>query len=241
MTDLFRGVRDKIDFRVNAKTEYQARVASKNRILDVGGQNRFSRSGRHVSALSQKPNTSSIVSTDIMASYGPDIVDDICNTSIKANSFDGVYCEAVLEHVQEYWKAIDSIYCVLETDGEGFFYVPFMFHYHDFIDHHRFTFTEVARMLEKFSEVKIFAPGNGDGFGWVSWYVMTMTTITKFRRLHNILSKLTDALLRLVLTTLYRMKKSDIQERYDGVSLHDFCYYYVYLFMNHGFCAWVKK
>ncbi|MDY6950998.1 MAG: methyltransferase domain-containing protein [Thermodesulfobacteriota bacterium] len=240
MTDLFRGVRDKIDFRVNAKTEYQARVASKNLILDVGGQNRFSRSGRRVSALSQKPNTS-IVSTDIIASYGPDIVDDICNTAISANSCDGVYCEAVLEHVQEYWKAIDNIYSILKTDGEAFFYVPFMFHYHDSIDHHRFTFTEVVRMLEKFSEVRIFAPGNGDGFGWVSWYVITMTTITRFRRLHNFLSKLTDALLGLILSVLYRVKESDIQERYDGISLDDFRYYYTYLFMNHGFCAWARK
>ena len=94
---------------------------------------------------------------------------------------------------------------------------------------------------KQFSEVKIFVPGRADGFGWVAWYVMTMTRITQFRRLHNMLSRLTDALLRLLLNIVYRINKGEIQERYDGVSLDNFIYYYTYLCMNHGFCAWAKK
>jgi hypothetical protein len=216
------------------------RVASKNRILDVGGQNCSSRSRKQLNLLSQNPNRT-VVCTDILPDYKPDIVDDICNTAIKPNSFDGVYCDAILEHVQEYWKAIDNIYDIIEADGEAFFYVPFMFHFHDFMDYHRFTFTEVDRMLNRFSEVKIFVPGEYDGFGWVFWYVVTMTTIGKYKRLHRISSKLTDLILKILLTIAYRVKKKEIQNKYDDISVQDFCYYYIYLFMNHGFCAWAKK
>lgn len=238
--DLFRGIHDKIDFRLNAREEYETRVASKDRILDVGGRNRFSRSRKQLNSLSQNLN-SRIICTDIIPTYNPDIVDDICNTSIRPNSFDAVYCEAVLEHVDEYWKAIDNIHSILKKNGEAFFYVPFMFHFHDYMDYHRFTFTEVARMLSRFSSVKIFVPGRNDGFGWVAWYVLTMTTITKFDRLHKILSRMTDSTLKYFLSLMYKIKKREIQAKHDDISHDDFCYYYTYLFMNHGFCAWAKK
>ena len=98
MTDLFRGIRDKIDFRLDARKEYEMRVASRNRILDVGGQNRFSISRKQLNLLSQNPSRT-IVCTDILPDYKPDIVDDITNTAIKPNSFDGVYCDAILKHI----------------------------------------------------------------------------------------------------------------------------------------------
>jgi len=190
--------------------------------------------------LSQSASNT-IVSTDIVPDYKPDVVDDISNTAIKPNSFDGVYCDAILEHVQEYWKAIDNIHEILEGGGEAFFYVPFIFHFHDLMDYHRFTFTEVARMLNRFFEVKIFVPGESDGFGWVFWYVITMTTISKCERLHRILSKLTDSVLKVLLSIMYKVRKKEIQKKYKDISIHDYCYYYTYLFMNHGFCAWARK
>jgi len=240
MIDLFRGIRDKIDFRLNARKEYEIRVASRNRILDIGGRNRSSRSGEQLNALSKNPDRT-VICTDILPDYKPDIVDDICNTAIKPKTFDGVYCDAILEHVEEYWKAVDNIYDVMKEDGEAFFYVPFMFHFHDFTDYHRFTFTEVARMLNRFSDVKIFIPGEYDGFGWVFWYVVTMTTIGKYKRLHQVLGKAINSSLKALLSIVYRVRRNEIQKRYHDISVQDFCYYYVYLFMNHGFCAWARK
>jgi len=240
MTDLFRGIRNKIDFRTNARKKYETRVASKSRILDIGGRNFSSRSRRDLDSLSKNPDRS-IVCTDILSQYGPDIVDDICNTSIRPHSFDGVYCNAILEHVEEYWKAVDNIHDVLKEGGEAFFYVPFMYHFHDFMDYHRFTFTEVARMLKNFSSVRIFIPGEEDGFGWVFWYVVTMTAIARFKRLHNALSRMTDSIVRVFLRTAYVVKRQAIQKKYGQVSLDEFCFYYLRLFMNHGFCAWAKK
>lgn len=240
MADLFRGIRDKIDFRLTARQDYETRVASKNRILDVGGRNSYSKSRKQIDSLSKNPNRT-IVCTDIIPSYGPDLVDDISNTSIKPNSFDGVYCDAILEHVEDYWKAIDNIYDILEKGGELFLYVPFMFQFHDLMDFHRFTFAEVARMLDRFPDVKVFVAGEADGFGWLLWYVLTMTTIGKFRRLHRGLGRLTDSVLRLVLSAAYKLRNEEILKTYGDVSLDDYCYFYLYLFMNHGFCAWARK
>jgi predicted SAM-dependent methyltransferase len=112
----------------------------RNKVLDIGGRNSTSSSGRRLKRLGTNPGTS-VVATDILPDYGPDLVDDICDTRIEPRSFDGVYCDAVLEHVTEYWSAIRNIHSILEEGGEAFIYVPFYFQYHDYMDYHRFTVT----------------------------------------------------------------------------------------------------
>ena len=104
---------DALDMRVDAREEYEARVASRRRVLDIGGRNQESRSARRLRALGRNPDTE-IVSTDILPEYEPDLVDDITATTIPPGSFDGVYCDAILEHVKEYWVAIDNIHAILE-------------------------------------------------------------------------------------------------------------------------------
>ena len=39
-----------------------------------------------------------IVSTDIIGDYQPDVIDDICNSKVESDSYDAVYCNAILEH-----------------------------------------------------------------------------------------------------------------------------------------------
>ncbi len=101
-----------IDRDVNARIKYETSVVSKSRILDVGGRNAQSMSRERITRLGRNPD-SMVVCTDIIPDYSPDLVDDICSTSIAAHSFDGVYLNAVLEHVTEYWKAIDNVYNIL--------------------------------------------------------------------------------------------------------------------------------
>ncbi|MGJ5634701.1 class I SAM-dependent methyltransferase, partial [Nostoc sp. CALU 1950] len=189
--DLFQGHKTKIDFNPHIREEYEKRVVSQDRLLDIGGRNSYSLSRKRINLLNQNPNNI-IVSTDIIAEYKPDLIDDIANTKIEPNSFSGIYCNAILEHVEEYWKAIDNIYNILEEKGEAFFYVPFFWGFHDQMDYHRFTFAEVGRMLEKFPEVKIFSPGEGQGFGFVFWYILTITNIRIFPKLFKFLSKITN-------------------------------------------------
>jgi hypothetical protein len=50
--DLFRGIKKKIDFRLDARAEYEARVASKDMVLDIGGRNSESQSNKRLHELS---------------------------------------------------------------------------------------------------------------------------------------------------------------------------------------------
>ena len=124
MRDLFHGIKDKIDFRMDARVNYETRVVSKTKLHDVGGRNNESRSRKNIKALNNNLNNV-VVSTDIIADYQPDLVDDMCNTKKEASTFDGVYCVAILEHVAEYWKAIDNIHKILKPEGEAFFLYSF--------------------------------------------------------------------------------------------------------------------
>ena len=102
------------------------------------------------------------------------------------------------------------------------------------MDYHRFTFTELARMLEKFSEVRIFTPGKASGYGYVFWSVLTLGQIHKFPRIHTFLTVMCNKVLNLLLYVVYKMKPR-------SYSFQDVSFYYTYLLINHGFCAWVKK
>jgi hypothetical protein len=94
---LFKSTVARIDFRVGARIEYERRIASKDRVLDIGGRNATSHSHKTLRQLSTNTNTS-IVSTDVVTDYAPDLVDDICNTN-SVRDLDGVRA-AVLEHVE---------------------------------------------------------------------------------------------------------------------------------------------
>jgi SAM-dependent methyltransferase len=235
--DLYRGVKSRIDRRPGARDEYEARIAAMDSILDIGGRNRHSASYRRLRQLSTNP-AARIVSTDIVGDYQPDLIDDICDSQLESASFDGVNCAAILEHVEDYRAAIEHIHRILKPGGEAFFYVPFFWGFHDLADHHRFTFAEVDRMLSKFSRRTVMLP-DGNGYGGVVWLLLTYFQIAKLPRLWSLLSTLTNAVLAVPLTLSYgwsRLLGTKPRE-----SLGEYLFYYTHLFVNHGFCAWVKK
>jgi hypothetical protein len=239
MRDLYQGIKHKIDFRTNARELYEVQVVSKTRVLDIGGRNSDSKSRRRINLLNQSPQNT-IVSTDIIADYKPDLVDDICNTNIKPNTFDGIYCDAILDHVKEYWIAIHNIHTILDLNGEVFIYMSFIFAFHDLMDYHFFTFTEVERMLNVFFETKILLPGN-HGFCYVLWYVLTFGLIMKFSDLHAFLTWLINSVLNIILFVVYNLNRTKINQKYSDFSCDEFQFYFTRLHMNHGFCAWAKK
>jgi len=235
--ELFQSIEDSFDYRINSRIEYETKVASKDTVLDVGGRNRQSRSNKRLRQLSTNPKTR-IVSTDIIADYKPDFVDDICNTKIESNSYDGVYCDAILEHVVDYTAAINNIHNILKSNGELFIYVPFIWCFHDKTDYHRFTYAEVDRMLSIFREYKVFLP-DGNGYGGVLWLVLTLFQITKFPKLWRLLSLCANAVLSIPLTIYYTLNS----ERYIklNISLKEFKFYFTHLYINHGYCGWAVK
>jgi hypothetical protein len=215
-----------MDTRVSAADEYATRVASKNRVLDIGGKNKFLGSDRKIRHFCSNPNSKRI-STDILPEYQPDIVDNICNTSIRHSSFEGIFCEAVLEHVTEYWKAIDNIYSILVKGGETFISVPFFQSFHGKTDYHRFTSTEVERMLNKFSEVKVFTrgpklSGYGYAFGLVLTFGQFKRLIKKFPRLGKLFIITVNSLLKMGLYIVYKYKRKESQ-----VSFEEYSFFFI--------------
>jgi SAM-dependent methyltransferase len=236
MLDLFRNSKYKIDFNTNSVAYYSQRVASKSIILDVGGQNANSITRRIIKKYC-KNQTTKIICTDIDVKYKPDIVDDICKSSLKNNSFEGIFCYAVLEHVIDYQSAVNNIYNILSKNGEAIFLVPFFWHYHDKIDYGRFTFTGLIKLLDIFPEVKLFIP-NKKGFGGVLWSVLTYYKIDKLPQMHSLLSKITNMILRVFLIFAFLFKNRAYNCH---ISFREYSFYYIYLNINNCLCAWAKK
>ena len=235
--DLFQGIRDCIDFDPNSVPRYRRQVASKNLVVDIGGRNHSSRSYRGLVSISTNPHTR-IVSTDIDPEYGPDLVDDICNSKLASNTYDGVNCASILEHVEDYQAAVDHIHRILKPEGEVFIYVPFAYCFHDEVDHHRFTFVELHRVLKDFSERRILI-ADGLGYGGVLWLVLTFFQIRRFPRLWRALSKGSNLLLSVPLALHYFFLR--LTKRAPKESLSEYLLYYTQLFLAHGFGAWAKK
>lgn len=222
------------DPRSGMSTHYRSLVARSGRVLDIGGRNKQSISAKRLIAHGADPEL--VVCTDILPEYEPDLVDDITRTTIEPETFDGVYCDAVLEHVTEYWVAVNNIHRVLRPGGQVFIYVPFMFDFHDEMDYHRFTVTEVARMLEDFTEVKVFLPDTG-GYGWVLPFMLTYGQVTRFPRVHAAVALGLNTAMTLAVRALYRL---GIRPR-GNYSSDQLVQWAVHLNFNHGFFAWARK
>jgi SAM-dependent methyltransferase len=235
--DPFEGMRDRIDFRADARIGYEKRVASRDTVLDVGGRNQQSRSNRRLRELSANPNTR-IVSTDIIAEYGPDVVDDICDSKIASESFDAVYCDAILEHVRDYRAAVSHIHRILKPGGDLFLYAPFFWAFHDRMDYHRFTFVEIDGMLDRFAERRLFL-ADDKGYGGTVWQVLTLYKIEEWPALFEFLATCTNAVLALPLTLQFVLGRRASRGR--DLSLRDYRRFYTHFYISHGFCAWARK
>lgn len=53
-----------------------------------------------------------------------DVKADICNLPFKGNSFDIIFCNHVLEHIEDDKKAMSELFRVLKPGGFGIFQVP---------------------------------------------------------------------------------------------------------------------
>jgi len=235
--DPFHGIRDRIDLRPSARVEYETRVASRDLVLDVGGRNARSRSNRRLRELSTNPRTK-IVSTDILPEYEPDLVDDICRSRIPSESYDGLYVDAILEHTEDYWSAMEHIHRILRPGGEVFIYVPFFWCVHDRMDYHRFTFAELDRMLGRFAEHRLFLP-DGRGYGGVLWQVLTCYTIDRAPALLGLLARCTNGALAVGLAARYLLGR--LRRGGRDVSFRDYRFFYTHFYISHGFCAWARK
>ncbi len=235
--DLFHGLRDRIERDPRAREAYERRVASRELVLDVGGRNRDSLSARRLAHLSTNPRTR-IDCTDVAPDYGPDLVDDIADSRIPDATYDGIYCVSILEHVADVPSATRHLHRILKQGGEIVLYVPFVYPFHDRTDHHRFTFTELARLMAPYAEFRLCV-ADGAGYGGVLLDVLSFHQAHRWHRPWIGASVLLNTLLALPLSAAWLWLRR--RSRWAGISWRDFRFYYTHLHLAHGFWAWARK
>jgi len=136
----------------------------KKSVLDIGGglrlvknkNNRYDPSREWLRSYLEKVDYRIL---DPMDTYNPDIVGDIHNLPFTDNSQEAILCLAVLEHVENPFKAFEEMYRVLKPGGYLFLYVPFLYYYHAdkgyYGDYWRFTEDSLRYLSKPFSHIEI--------------------------------------------------------------------------------------
>ena len=152
--------RTKIDnsYQYNGKTLYLEKIKymvnNCKKILDIG------KSSREWYSFFEEEQ---ILTLDInkYEDY-PDIIDDICNLKkVKPESFDGIICHAILEHVYSPESAMKNIYTILKKNGVVFSFLPFLWRYHapndlSYQDFYRFSRDGIAYLFRDFDKVTLY-------------------------------------------------------------------------------------
>ncbi|MEW6610009.1 MAG: class I SAM-dependent methyltransferase [Patescibacteria group bacterium] len=144
---------------------YVQKIFSEKRcVIDIGGGlravrgrgNRYEPSRAWLSSLIEKVNYKIM---DPVPDYRPDLIGDIEYLPFQDNTQEAIICLAVLEHVQDPWKACREIRRVLIPGGFCLLYVPFLYYYHAekgyYKDYWRFTQDALSLLLQDFTEVDI--------------------------------------------------------------------------------------
>ena len=145
----------------------KARVA-RPRILIIGG----GAIGAGLADFYEDPDIE-IVGTDVYSSTNTRVVADAHRLPFKDEVFDGVWVQAVLEHVLEPWKVPDEIYRVLKADGVVYADTPFMQQVHEeAYDFTRFTLSGHRWLFRRFQQIDAGTVGGaGTAFVWSIRYL----------------------------------------------------------------------
>ena len=84
-----------------------------------------------------------------------DIIADASFLPFKENSFDAIFCQAMLEHVKNPFQLVQEFTKVFKEDGYVSVSVPFLFRFHDFSDHYFNTSTSgIQSLFSEFQPIK---------------------------------------------------------------------------------------
>ena len=121
-----------------------------NKVLIIGGASQ----GSGTELLMNSDNIS-ITSVDKMATENVNYIADAHYLPFKDETFDGVWIQAVLEHVISPSKVIDEIYRVLKKNGFVYAETPFMQQIHmGKDDYTRYTVSGHRYLFNKFEHIK---------------------------------------------------------------------------------------
>jgi SAM-dependent methyltransferase len=145
----------------------------KPRVLIIGG----GEVGSGANLLYSEPDLQ-VVGTDVYASPHTMIVSDGHHLPFCDNSFDGVWIQAVLEHVLEPNVVVSEIHRVLKSDGVVYADTPFMQQVHEgAFDFTRFTLSGHRWLFRKFQhDSSGTVSGAGTALIWSIRYFMRALT-----------------------------------------------------------------
>ena len=146
-------------------------------------------------------NNSSIELVESDISFGPRtrLICDGHDLPFKDKSFDGVICQAVLEHVVDPFRSVEEIYRVLKESGLVYAETPFMQQVHGGrYDFARFTHLGHRRLFRMFEEIDSGAGvGPGTALSWsYQYFLLSFFTSRKLRALIKLFSSLTSFYLK---------------------------------------------
>ncbi len=121
--------------------------------------------------------------TDIYNSESVDVVCDAHYLPFPSESYEGVYVQAVLEHVVEPLKVVGEIARILKPSGVVYAETPFMQHVHEgAYDFTRYTVLGHRYLFKEFEEVA--SGGNGGPEVVFSWSIRYLVwAVTRSKRL----------------------------------------------------------
>jgi len=166
-----RYVRESVE---KAKTNMLCRLDNPGwRILNAGGGSRN---------LQEQLKKATIVSLDIKNPGDLGIVGDIHSIPFPDNSFEGVICTQVLEHVADPLKACSEMYRVLTGNGLILLTIPFVWKEHPSPeDYWRFTRDGGKHLLSQAGFVDIETHSNGGYFISLNYLLRNLGTIVMGR------------------------------------------------------------
>lgn len=135
----------------------------KKTVIDIGGglridksrSNRFDKKNIWLQEYVDKVDFKIL---DKVPDYHPDIIGDVQNLDLASESIGAFICIAVLEHLEEPWRAVQEMHRVLMPGGYCFIYIPFLYYYHPldgyYKDFYRFTSDGIKHLTRNFTSVE---------------------------------------------------------------------------------------
>lgn len=135
-------------------------------------------------------------SIDIYGSENVDIICDAHYLPLEDGYYDGVWIQAVLEHVVEPHKVVNEIYRVLKKDGKVYAETPFMQPVHEgAYDFTRYTVLGHRYLFKNFTLLRMGGIGGPEKFFTLSFKYL-IWSITRNKFLAQVLGSVFSILLR---------------------------------------------
>ncbi len=177
--------------KVNFFEQALKKLSQRKKILDVGSGKPWQ---KELAPYKEWFKDSTYETLDNDPNSQATYVADIQKIPLPDESYDGIICKAVLQHVPFPYNAIKEMYRILKPGGLLLAYVPFIYPYHarknSYHDYWRFSKDGIERLFRDFHSVEI-SPADG--------YFTTMLNFCPFavmRKIFKPLTKLLDDVLQ---------------------------------------------